>query len=71
LVEKNAGKFDAVYLAIGAQLIHAEDFQQDNSVYIKDAFGFFEEIKTNSSPYVRKKVIVYGGGKLALVPIRV
>jgi formate dehydrogenase (NADP+) beta subunit len=66
LTEKEAGNFDAVYLSIGAQLIHKEDFQHDDSVYITDAFSFFKEVKSNSSPYVRKKVVVYGGGKLAL-----
>ncbi len=66
LAEKEAGNFDAVYLAIGAQLIHKEDFKKDDSVYITDAFSFFNEAKINSSPYINKKVVVYGGGKLAL-----
>jgi NADPH-dependent glutamate synthase beta subunit-like oxidoreductase len=66
LTEKEAGKFDAVYLAIGAQLIHKEEFQHDDSVYITDAFSFFKEVKSNTSPYVQKKVVVYGGGKLAM-----
>ncbi len=66
LTEKQAGNFDAVYLSIGAQLIRKEDFQHDDSVYITDAFSFFNEVKSNTSPYVRKKVLVYGGGKLAL-----
>lgn len=71
LTEKEAGKFDAVYLAIGAQLIHKEDFEQDDSVYIKDAFSFFHEINSNTSPYINKKVLVYGGGKLALYLARI
>jgi formate dehydrogenase beta subunit len=66
LMEKEAGKFDAVYLAIGAQLIHQEEFQHDDSVYIRDAFSFFKEVKSNTSPYIKKKVVVYGGGKLAM-----
>jgi len=66
LTEKQAGNFDAVYLSIGAQLIRKENFQHDDSVYITDAFSFFNEVKSNTSPYVRKKVVVYGGGKLAL-----
>jgi NADPH-dependent glutamate synthase beta subunit-like oxidoreductase/Pyruvate/2-oxoacid:ferredoxin oxidoreductase delta subunit len=64
--EMKAGNFNAVYLSIGAQLIHKEEFQHDDSVYISDAFSFFNEVKSNSSPYIRKKVVVYGGGKLAL-----
>jgi NADPH-dependent glutamate synthase beta subunit-like oxidoreductase len=66
LAEKEGGNFDAVYLCIGAQLIHKEKFEHDNSVYITDAFSFFNEAKSNPSPYIQKKVLVYGGGKLAL-----
>jgi len=66
LTEKEAGNFDAVYLAIGAQLIHKEEFEHDDSVYITDAFSFFNEVRSNSSPYINKKVVIYGGGKLAL-----
>ena len=71
LNEKEAGKFDAVFLSIGAQRIHKEDFQHDDSVYITDAFSFFQEVKSNSSPYIRKKVVIYGGGKLALYLARI
>lgn len=66
LTEKETGKFDAVFLSVGAGLIHKEDFQHDDSVLITDAFSFFNEVKSNSSHYVRKKVVIYGGGKLAL-----
>ncbi len=66
LLEKESGNFDAVFLGIGAQLIQQETFKQDDSVYITDAFSFFRESKTNPSPYIRKKIVVYGGGKLAL-----
>jgi len=68
---KADGKFDAVYLGIGAQLIQEEAFNRDESVYIKDAFAFFNEIKSNTSPYINKKVVVYGGGKLAMYLSRI
>lgn len=64
--EKEAGRYDAVYLATGAQFIRPEAFDHDDSVYITDAFTFFREARINSSPFVNKKVVVYGGGKLAL-----
>ncbi len=69
--EKEAGNFDAVYLATGAQLIHREDIQFDDSVHMTDAFTFFNDIKVNSSPYIKKRVVVYGGGKLALYLSRI
>ncbi|HEX2684708.1 MAG TPA: FAD-dependent oxidoreductase, partial [Ferruginibacter sp.] len=60
-----------VYLAIGAQLIHTASFEQDGSVPITDAFAFFNELRSNASPYINKKVLVYGGGKLALYLARI
>jgi formate dehydrogenase (NADP+) beta subunit len=71
LTEKKAGNFDAVYLSIGAQVIQNLDIPADKSVYVTDAFSFFSEMKSNSSPYVRKKVVVYGGGKLAMYISRI
>ncbi len=68
---KHDGKFDAVYLGIGAQKIQEEIFDHDNSVYIKTAFEFFAEIKINPSAYLHKKVVVYGGGKLAMYLSRI
>ena len=71
LAEKENGNFDAVFLAIGAQLIHKEAFEQDGSVYINDAFSFFKEYKSSAASYIQKKVVVYGGGKLALYLARI
>jgi NADPH-dependent glutamate synthase beta subunit-like oxidoreductase len=71
LQEKQSGNFDAVYLSVGAQVIHQESFEHDDSVFITNAFDFFNEIKSNTSPYMKKKVVVYGGGKLALYLSRI
>ena len=71
MIEKEAGHFDAVYLAIGAQLIHHEEFENDDSVFITTAFSFFNEIRSSTSNYIQKKVVVYGGGKLALYISRI
>jgi len=69
--EKQAGNYDAVYVSVGAQLIQKEDFVKDDSVYITDAFHFFHQIQTDTTPYENKKVVVYGGGKLALYLSRI
>ncbi|MDP4284496.1 MAG: NAD(P)-binding protein [Bacteroidota bacterium] len=71
LKEKEAGNFDAVFLSIGAELIKHEEFEKDGSVYLADAFSFFKEMKSDPSPYEGKKVVVYGGGKLALYLSRI
>ena len=71
LMEKEKGGFDAVYLALGSQLIAKEEFPHDNSVYITDAFTLFKEVKMNPSFFSGKKVVAYGGGKLALYISRI
>ncbi|HNJ93554.1 MAG TPA: NAD(P)-binding protein [Ferruginibacter sp.] len=71
LTEKQAGNFDAVYVSIGAQRIHQEDFKHDNSVPITDAFSFFREAHANPAPYTKKKVLIYGGNKLAMYIARI
>ena len=71
ITEKEAGHYDAVYLSVGAQLIHKEDFTHDDSVVLTDAFTFFKDAKQNTSDFVMKKVVVYGGGKLALYISRI
>jgi len=71
LKEKEDGKFDAVFLSIGAELIKKESFQNDDSIYISDAFSFFKSMKTDPSFFEGKKVVVYGGGKLALYLSRI
>ena len=71
LIDKKVGNFDAVYLAIGAQHIREEEFHHDSSIYITDAFSFFNELESYTSPYAHKKVVVYGGGKLALYIARI
>ncbi len=71
LLEKEAGHFDAVYVSTGAQLIHQENFEHDNSVYITDAFSFFREAGGNPSAYSNRKVLIYGGNKLAMYIARI
>lgn len=71
LKEKEDGKFDAVFLSIGAELIKKESFQNDDSIYISDAFSFFKSMKTDPSFFEGKKAVVYGGGKLALYLSRI
>jgi formate dehydrogenase (NADP+) beta subunit len=67
--EKQDGKFDAVYLSIGAQMIRKEPIAEENAVPVTDAFTFFKDAETAN---IRgKKVIVYGGGKLAMYLSRI
>lgn len=71
LAEKEAGNFDAVYLAIGAQIIRQEDFKTDGSINITTAFDFFTDRFANEAKYSGKKILVHGGNKLALYLARI
>ena len=68
---KKEGNYDAVYVSVGAQLIQTEEFSKDDSVCITNAFDFFHQIQTDTQPFVNKKIVVYGGGKLALYLSRI
>lgn len=70
LAEKEAGGFDAVYLSIGAREIKTEQIENDGSVSVTTAFAFFKVAETGVS-YANKKVVVYGGGKLAMYLARI
>jgi NADPH-dependent glutamate synthase beta subunit-like oxidoreductase len=71
LAEKKAGKFDAVFLGIGAQIGKNEPITIDKSFPVLDAFNFLKEANNNNAPALGKKVIIYGGGKLAMYLARV
>lgn len=70
LKEKEAGKFDAVYVSVGSQMIRKENIEEENPIPIIDAFTFLKESETAKS--VRgKRIVVYGGGKLAMYLSRI
>ncbi|MES2645463.1 MAG: NAD(P)-binding protein [Bacteroidota bacterium] len=68
--EKLAGNFDAVFLSIGAQVISDEQIVLKTPVTITDAFTFLKTHNGGQS-YINKKVVVYGGGKLAMYLARI
>lgn len=69
--EKTEGKFDAVYLGIGAQLIDTDKYPSNELTLVIDAFNFFKDMYVNQAKYTNKKVVVYGGGKLAMYISRI
>jgi NADPH-dependent glutamate synthase beta subunit-like oxidoreductase len=70
LAEKQNGKYDAVYIAVGAQRIREEPITMDTKIPVTDAFQFLQNME-NVSSYRGQKIIVYGGGKLAMYLSRI
>jgi len=66
LKDKIEGGFDAVFIAVGAQLgrkIHIPGAHADK---VLDAVNFLHAVKSGNPPKLGKRVAVYGGGNTAM-----
>lgn len=69
--EMKEGNYDAVYLSVGAQSISTASITTDQSVLLTDAFSFFRSWQAEEAKYSGKRILIYGGGKLALYLARI
>lgn len=69
-IEKESGGFDAIFLSIGAEVIRDEQIILKNPVPVSPAFTFLKTHNGGQS-YQNSKVVVYGGGKLAMYIARI
>ncbi len=65
---KRDGGFDAVYLALGAQLARRAYIPAADSAHILDALSFLASAEggADAAPRIGRRVIVYGGGNTAM-----
>lgn len=66
LAEKEQGKFDVAYLAIGAQAGSHIDIPARDSAQILDAVDLLKRTGTGEKPLLGRRVVVYGGGNTAM-----
>ncbi|GAB3524826.1 NAD(P)-binding protein [Photobacterium alginatilyticum] len=66
LAEKVKGKFDAVFLAIGAHVGRGVDIPNDDPGKVNDAVSYLRAIEMNTAPKLGQRVAVYGGGNTAM-----
>lgn len=66
LEEKTAGRFDAVFLAIGAHLSKRVEIPSRDAGKILDAVSFLRQAASGDPPKLGRRVAIYGGGNTAM-----
>ena len=66
LAAKQAGGFDAAFVAIGAHLSKRVDIPARDAARVLDAVTFLREVGQGEPPRLGRRVIVYGGGNTAM-----
>lgn len=71
LAEQAEGRFDAVFVAIGAHLSKRVDIPSADASKLVDAVTFLRDVASGERPLIGRKVAVYGGGNTAMDAARV
>jgi NADPH-dependent glutamate synthase beta subunit-like oxidoreductase len=66
LAEKAAGRFDAVFVAIGAHISRHADIPARDAAHVLDAVSLLRGVSTGGKPHLGRRVVVYGGGNTAM-----
>jgi NADPH-dependent glutamate synthase beta subunit-like oxidoreductase len=64
--ERRDGRFDAVFVAVGAHLSRHVDIPARDASRIVDAVPFLREVASGGRPVIGRRVAVYGGGNTAM-----
>jgi 2-oxoacid:acceptor oxidoreductase delta subunit (pyruvate/2-ketoisovalerate family) len=64
--ERRDGGFDAIFLAVGAQLARRVEIPAGDTSHILDAVSFLHQVAEGDPPQLGRRVAIYGGGDTAL-----
>jgi NADPH-dependent glutamate synthase beta subunit-like oxidoreductase len=64
--ERVEGRFDAVFVAVGAHLSKKVDIPARDTGRIVDAISFLRSVAEGETPVIGRRVAVYGGGNTAM-----
>jgi len=71
VAEKEKGKFDAVFVAVGAHLSKRTDIPSRDAGKVLDAVAFLKDVEAGTAPKLGRRVAIYGGGNTAMDAARV
>lgn len=66
LAEMTEGKFDAVFIAIGAHIGKKTQIPAREAGRILDAVSFLKDVELGNEPKIGRRVAIYGGGNTAM-----
>jgi formate dehydrogenase beta subunit len=66
LAEEEAGRFDAVFVAIGAQAGRHIDIPARDAAHIVTAVSLLHDVGAGLSPKIGRRVVIYGAGDTAM-----
>ena len=66
LAEKERGRFDAVFIAVGAHIGKKTGIPARDAGQILDAVSFLREVELGAAPRLGRRVAIYGGGNTAM-----
>lgn len=66
LAERDAGRFDAVFVAIGAQIGRRIDLPTSDAARLLTAVGLLRGAASGQPPKLGRRVVVYGAGNTAM-----
>jgi NADPH-dependent glutamate synthase beta subunit-like oxidoreductase len=69
--ERVEGRFDAVFVAVGAHLSKRVDIPARDAGPVVDAVSFLRSVASGEEPVIGRRVAVYGGGNTAMDAARV
>ena len=71
VAEQQAGRFDAVFAAVGAHLAKRVDIPARDAGPVIDAVSLLRSVAEGERPHIGRRVAVYGGGNSAMDAARV
>lgn len=71
IAERDAGRFDAVFVAVGAHLSKRIEIPSRDAGQVFDALSYLKSAEAGEAPKLGRRVAVYGGGNTAMDAARV